>query len=203
MLAIMLHELPDDLHCACISRTLPPEELTELTFKGQLDRPRSDRSLQFSEREARALVESAHRARVRVDGCLRCARLGGGPGAARRSCCRGRPRAEMPRPSDSRTGRTAVFAALARQLFDALTAEEQEALLKLSLLPEITPDLVNDLTGRGGRADACSTRFISGSCSSPAVDTPQRLSFARPAARLPSEPSRTRTSRTRELSDAA
>ena len=40
-----------------------------------------------------------------------------------------------------------MFAALARQLFDALTAEEQEAMLKLSLLPEITPDLAKDLTG--------------------------------------------------------
>ena len=41
MLAIMLQELPDDLQCACISRTLPPEELTELTFKGRADGRRS------------------------------------------------------------------------------------------------------------------------------------------------------------------
>ena len=56
-------------------------------------------------------------------------------------------RAEVPRPSDSRSRRTAVFAALTRQLLDALTAEEQEAMLKVSLLPEITPDLAKDLTG--------------------------------------------------------
>jgi hypothetical protein len=41
MLAIMLRELPEDLQCACISRTLPPDELAELTFKGQLTVPRS------------------------------------------------------------------------------------------------------------------------------------------------------------------
>jgi hypothetical protein len=32
----MLRELPDDLQCACVSRTLPPDELGELTFKGRL-----------------------------------------------------------------------------------------------------------------------------------------------------------------------
>src|SRR4026209_84278 len=60
MLAIMLRELPDDLQCACISRTLPPEELAELTFKGQLTV--LDQSiLQFSDAEARALVASRAR----------------------------------------------------------------------------------------------------------------------------------------------
>src|SRR5687768_14664950 len=62
MLAIMLRELPDDLQCACISRTLPPDELGELTFKGRLTA--LDQSiLQFSDAEARTLVASRSRRR--------------------------------------------------------------------------------------------------------------------------------------------
>lgn len=145
MLAIMLRELPDGLQCACISRTLPPEELAELTFKGQLTV--LDQSiLQFSDAEARALVASRSRSRTSVDFSAARGWAAGLVLLADRAAA-GDLRAEVPRPSDSRTGRTAVFAALARQLLDALTAEEQEAMLKVSLLPEITPDLVKDLTG--------------------------------------------------------
>ena len=145
MLAIMLRELPDDLQCACISRTLPPEELAELTFKGQLTT--LDQSiLQFSDAEARALVKSRSRTRSSVDVSAARGWAAGLVLLADRAAA-GDLRAEVPRPSDSRTGRTAVFAALARQLLDALTAEEQEAMLKVSLLPEITPDLVKGLTG--------------------------------------------------------
>ena len=89
MLAIMLRELPDDLQCACISRTLPPEELAELTFKGQLTV--LDQSiLQFSDAEARALVKSRS-THALVGGRLCCARLGRRSRAARRSCGRRRP----------------------------------------------------------------------------------------------------------------
>jgi LuxR family transcriptional regulator, maltose regulon positive regulatory protein len=146
MLAIMLRELPDDLQCACISRTLPPDELAELTFKGQLTA--LDQSiLQFSDTEARALVASRSHSRSSAVDVSAARGWAAGLVLLADRAAAGDLRAEVPRPSDSRTGRTAVFAALARQFLDALTAEEQEAMLKVSLLPEITPDLVKDLTG--------------------------------------------------------
>jgi DNA-binding SARP family transcriptional activator len=143
MLAIMLREVPENLQCACVSRTLPPDELTELTFKGRLTV--LDQSiLQFSDSEARALV--AHRIRSRSRRVDIGAARGWAAGLvllADRAAA-GDLRAEGAQP---RGGTTAVFTALARQLFAALTAEEQDAMLKLSLLPEITPDLVKALTG--------------------------------------------------------
>jgi DNA-binding SARP family transcriptional activator len=146
MLAIMLRELPEDLQCACISRTLPPDELAELTFKGQLTA--LDQSiLQFSDAEARALVASRSRSRSSAVDISAARGWAAGLVLLADRASAGDLRAEVPRPSDSRTGRTAVFTALAGQLLDALTAEEQEAMLKVSLLPEITPDLVKDLTG--------------------------------------------------------
>ena len=146
MLAIMLRELPDNLQCACISRTLPPDELGELTFKGQLTV--LDQSiLQFSDAEARALVASRSGSRKSTVDLSAARGWAAGLVLLADRAAAGDLRAEVPRPSDSRTGRTAVFTALARQLLDALTAEEQEAMLKVSLLPEITPDLVKDLTG--------------------------------------------------------
>ena len=146
MLAIMLRELPDDLQCACISRTLPPEELAELTFKGHVTV--LDQSiLQFSDSEARALVASRSRSKSSAVDLSAARGWAAGLVLLADRAAAGDLRAEVPHPSDSRTGRTAVFAALARQLLDALTAEEQEAMLKVSLLPEITPDLVKDLTG--------------------------------------------------------
>jgi LuxR family maltose regulon positive regulatory protein len=142
----MLRELPDNLQCACISRTLPPDELGELTFKGQLTV--LDQSiLQFSDAEARALVASRSGSRKSTVDLSAARGWAAGLVLLADRAAAGDLRAEVPRPSDSRTGRTAVFTALARQLLDALTAEEQEAMLKVSLLPEITPDLVKDLTG--------------------------------------------------------
>src|SRR5918995_724720 len=146
MLAIMLRELPDDLQCACISRTLPPDELGELTFKGRLTA--LDQSiLQFSDAEARRLVASRSRRRSSAVDISAARGWAAGLVFLADRAAAGDLRGDVPRPSDSRTGRTAVFTALARQLLDALTKEEQEAMLKVSLLPEITPDLVKDLTG--------------------------------------------------------
>ena len=146
MLAIMLRELPDDLQCACISRTLPPDELGELTFKGRLTT--LDQSiLQVSDAEARTLVASRSRRRSSAVDISAARGWAAGLVLLADRAAAGDLRGDVPRPSDSRTGRTAVFTALARQLLDALTEEEQEAMLKVSLLPEITSDLVKDLTG--------------------------------------------------------
>jgi LuxR family transcriptional regulator, maltose regulon positive regulatory protein len=146
MLAIMLRELPDSLQCACISRTLPPEELTELTFKGRL--AVLDQSiLQFSDSEARALVASRVRKRSTTVDVSAARGWAAGLVLLADRASAGDLRAEVTRTQNTRDGGTAVFNVLARELFAALTAEEQEAMLKVSLLPEITPDLVKDLTG--------------------------------------------------------
>ena len=104
MLAIMLRELPEDLQCACISRTLPPDELAELTFKGQLTA--LDQSiLQFSDTEARALVASRSRSRSSAVDISAARGWAAGLVLLADRAAAGDLRAEVPRPSDSRTGR--------------------------------------------------------------------------------------------------
>ncbi len=146
ILAILLRELPDDLRCICLSRTLVPAELKELVFKGRLALI-EESVLRFSEREARALVRA------------RSARRGGSVDvAAARGWAAGlvmladRAGTEEPvnhlapgAPRDSQ----AVFAALARQMFEELDPAEQDSLLRLSLLPEVTAELAEQLTGAG------------------------------------------------------
>jgi LuxR family transcriptional regulator, maltose regulon positive regulatory protein len=144
MFAIMLLELPDYLQCVCISRMLPPTEMQDLTLKGQLTV--LDQSiLQFSDSEARALV--AKRIRKGARGVDASAARGWAAGLvllADRASAAGM-RATPAGSEDSYSDRSTVFAVLARQLFDAFTPEEQDAMLKLSLLPEIAPDLVKDV----------------------------------------------------------
>lgn len=145
MLAVMLKELPEHLQCACISRTLPPDELTDLTFKGRLTVV-DQTILQFSESEARALVANRMRKRsTKVDVSAARGWAAGLVLLADRAAA-GDLRAVKPL-RESRESGAEVFEALTRQLFASLTAEEQEAMLTLSLLPEITLDLARDLTG--------------------------------------------------------
>jgi LuxR family maltose regulon positive regulatory protein len=142
MLAILLRELPDDMRCVCLSRTLVPAELKELAFKGRLALI-EESVLRFSEREARALL---------------AARLPGGASHVNFAAARGwaaglvmmADRADAdgaPAPGDHARDSHAVFAALAHQMFEGLNAAEQNSLLKLSLLPEVTADLAEQLTG--------------------------------------------------------
>jgi LuxR family transcriptional regulator, maltose regulon positive regulatory protein len=151
ILAILLRELPESLKCLCVSRTLPPDELSELTFNGRLrlvDQP----ILQFSDREATALVATrVRRQAADVDVSFARGWAAGLVLMADRAAA-GTLRPDTPRgrvaPRVSASQQTDVFAALARQLFDALPPTEQEALLKLSLLPEVTPELAAALAGK-------------------------------------------------------
>jgi DNA-binding SARP family transcriptional activator len=146
VLRALLRELPETLSCACLSRALPDEELAELTLKGRLA-VLDESILRFSDREARALVAK----RVRRAGTAIEASVARGWAAAlvlladRASAAS--LRAHETRPADSLDSRAAIFATLAKPLFERLTVAEQEALLKLSLLPEFTAELARELTG--------------------------------------------------------
>ena len=188
MLAVMLEELPENVQCACISRTLPPDELTDLTFKGRLTVV-DQTILQFSESEALALVANRIRKRsTTVDVSLARGWAAGLVLLADRAAA-GDLRAVKP-VRGSRESGAEVFEALTRQLFATLTAEEQEAMLTLSLLPEITLDLA-----RVSRAPQAARNILvrlyqrqlarhSGRYGA------ERVLPARPPARFPPEPAR-------------
>jgi LuxR family maltose regulon positive regulatory protein len=149
--AVLLRELPDQVACVCLGRTLPPEELTELTFQGRLSVV--DQSiLRFSDREGRALM--AQRLGRRPAGVDLSAARGWAAGLvllAERASVSGLEAAPRPEAGLAQHGtagrRDAVFAALAKQLVDGLSPVEQEVLLKLCVLPEITSTLARELSG--------------------------------------------------------
>ncbi len=145
MLAMMLRELPENLRCVCISRTLPPDELTDLAFKGRLT-VIDQTILQFSDSEARALVANRMRRRSTTVDVSAARGWAAGLALLADRAATGDLRAVKPLRESRESGAT-VFEALTRQLFATLPTEEQEALLTLSLLPEITLDLARDLTG--------------------------------------------------------
>jgi transposase len=145
VLAILLHELPDTVRCVCASRTLPPRDLTELKVKGRLALV-DEGVLRFSDREARALLKlRLGRARRSID----VSSVGGWAAALVLLADRANviaPRLDVAlgnRASDV----AAAFAAFAGQLIDDLPRAERDLLLKLSLLPEIRPEIVAALGG--------------------------------------------------------
>ena len=145
ILAILLHELPETVRCVCVSRILPPRELTELSVKGRLGIV-DESVLRFSDSEARALMKSRlGRTRASVD----VASVGGW--AAGLVLLADRARATAMRPDvsvgDHRSDVAAAFASFAGQLIDEVPRGERELLLKLSLLPEIRPEIVGALGG--------------------------------------------------------
>lgn len=144
VLSIMLRELPEGLQCVCLSRTLPPDGLTELKLRGRLTLL-DQATLQFSEREARTLVTT--RLRRRSGSVDFSAAKGWAAGLVLLAdrAAEGNVADAVARSSSATHSN--VFAALAQQLFNGLTRPEQEAMLRLSLLPDITADLATDLTG--------------------------------------------------------
>lgn len=147
ILGILLDELPPDVRCACVSRVLPQDDLIELRVKGRL--ALIDESvLRFSDREARALLKMRLGAAAGgISLAPACGWAAGlvllaehaGAAAARRSI----PDASAP----------AAFAALAGQLIDTLPPAERGLLMKLSLLPEVKPDVARTLGGDAAAHD--------------------------------------------------
>lgn len=141
MLAVMLHELPDGIRCVCLSRTLPQEELSDLALRGQIV-VIDQSAIAFSEPEARSLVE------------LRSKRGGSIDVAAARGWAVGlvllAERGAAVRPvgnDDPSGGQHALFDVLGRHFFYTLPSADQNMLLELNLLPEISSDLANAMIG--------------------------------------------------------
>lgn len=144
ILSVLFQELPDQISCICLSRTLPPAELQALLLAGRL-RVLGQDVLQFSEPEARALIEDRQpgqgaalpieRARGWAAGLMLLAE----PGIAATLALEGGD-LEM-------RGESALFDVLGRQMFEGLPSGEQDMLLKLSLFSEITPRLAAAMVG--------------------------------------------------------
>lgn len=142
ILAVMLRELPAGLRCACLSRTLPQEELGDLALSGQLT-VIDQSALEFSEPEARNLVKlRLKRAAASIDvglargwavGLVLLAERGYSP---------------LFDDGDAGTGnKHALFDVLGRHFFYTLPPADQDMLMKLNLLPEISSDLANAMMG--------------------------------------------------------
>lgn len=145
ILAILLQELPQTVRCVCLSRTLPPEDLTELIVKGRLAVV-DESVLRFSDREARALVKlRLGRSLAPINVAPACGWAAGLVLLAERVSAAAR-RPEF-LAADNASSAPAAFAALARQLIDGLPRAERDLLMKLSLLPEIRPEIVGALGG--------------------------------------------------------
>lgn len=144
ILNVLFQELPAQVTCICLSRTLPPADLQTFLLAGRL-RVLSQDVLQFSEAEARALIEDRQpgqgaalpieQARGWAAGLMLLAE----PGIAATLALQG--------SGPEAGGESALFDVLGRQMFEGLPRNEQDMLLKLSLFAEITPRLAAAMVG--------------------------------------------------------
>jgi DNA-binding SARP family transcriptional activator len=145
MLAVLLEELPDTVRCACLSRTLPGRDLASLQLRGRFTIV--DQSvLKFSNREARTLVSSRLRRTAASVDLTKARGWAAGLVLLAERASAGDVHGTRTRLSASMSA-SAAFALLAGQLLDTLGDRERDLLMKLSLLPEITPDAVRALGG--------------------------------------------------------
>jgi LuxR family maltose regulon positive regulatory protein len=139
ILAVMFRELPGTLRCVCLSRQLPSDEFGDRTLSGL--QTVLDRSvLEFSDQEAHGLIKLRlkHKADQIDVGTAR----GWAVGLVLLV-----ERVGISGIDDAPWGASSLFTALGRHFFDALSATEQEMLLILNLLPEVTVALANAVTG--------------------------------------------------------
>jgi LuxR family transcriptional regulator, maltose regulon positive regulatory protein len=155
LLAMLLHELPAGIQCALVSRTLPGKELTELRLQGRLAVV-DQATLKFSEREARALVRArVKRAAAAINVSAARGWAAGLVLLAERASA-GDVHTELLRKHTAHL-EAGVFATLAGQFFDTLPRAQRDALLKLSLLPEVRPDVARALADAAGADDLLET----------------------------------------------
>jgi len=144
ILALLLDELPQTVRCVCLSRARPPQELTELRLKGRLGIV-DEAELRFSDREARALVKMRlGRTAPSVSIAAAC---GWAAGLALLAARASSPHSSSEVVTASDPSSAPAFAALAGQLIDSLPRPERDLLMKLSLLPEVRPEIVTALGG--------------------------------------------------------
>jgi LuxR family transcriptional regulator, maltose regulon positive regulatory protein len=142
--AQLLRELPAGLGCLCASRSLPAAELDTFLLQGQL-RVIGQAALEFRDDEARELLAARlQAAAARLDvGAARGWAMGLVLIAARADFA-ALPLAALRHAGG---GEAALFELLGQQLFDTLGAAEQDALMQLSLLPEISAEVAATLAG--------------------------------------------------------
>lgn len=150
LLVVLLQELPARLRCACLSRTPPGRELSALRKQGRLSVV-DESVLRFSEREGRALL-SRRMQRVAATVNIRAVR---GWAAGLVLLAEGPDIGTLARANPGKGGvlhERRSFEVLAARFVDSLPRLQREALLTLSLLPEIRPDLARALVGDAGEA---------------------------------------------------
>jgi LuxR family maltose regulon positive regulatory protein len=142
MLAVMLQELPPTLRCLCLSRTLPQDGLQDLALSGQLS-VIDQVVLEFSDAEARNLMK------LRLNRTAAAADVAIARGWAVGLVLLTERGLSLPASGgdDSQAGKHALFDVLGRHFFDNLPPADQDMLVKLNLLPEITGDLANAMIG--------------------------------------------------------
>lgn len=142
MLAVLLRELPNTLRCACLSRTLPQEELGDLALGGQLT-VIGQSALEFSDAEARNLVKlRLKRAAATIDVDLARGWAVGLVLLTERGYSQ-----PLAQGDGGSTSKHALFDVLGRHFFYTLPPADQDMLMKLNLLPEISRDLANAMIG--------------------------------------------------------
>jgi DNA-binding SARP family transcriptional activator len=150
VLRVLLQETPEEVRCICLSRMLPGRELTELKLQGRL-RVLDQSVLKFTEREARALLAGRlKRATAAVN--LAAAR-GWAAGLVLLAERASTGEAPVRAPRRGGQGGSSAFAALAEQMFDTLPEAQRDVLLKLSVLPEMRPEVARAFVGEDA-ADA-------------------------------------------------
>ncbi|MDH0866742.1 hypothetical protein [Mitsuaria sp. GD03876] len=145
-LAILLQELPAALRCACLSRTLPPPEFNDLLLTGRMA-VLGQSELEFTDEEACAMAGA--RGQAAPDARALSAARGWAVGllTLTQREAGGAEHARMIAGEQPPSDEGAVFSAFGPRLFDTLPPPEQQLLLHLSLLPEITADLATALAG--------------------------------------------------------
>ena len=165
ILAVMLSELPTTLRCVCLSRKLPADELGDMRLSGALTVV-GQSALEFSDQEARSLISlrtEGGAADVDVD-----AARGWAVGLVLLAERRGL--------GNALDGDGLVLRGARPALFRHDAEADQDMLLTLNLLPEITvePGERDHRFGRCGKA--ARTGFIAASCWSREPRAMRRLS---------------------------
>ena len=143
VLAVLLQELPNTIRCICISRTLPKDAVAELALAGRLP-VIGQTTLEFSDREARSLVS------LRNPGeDTRSIDVTAAQGWAVGLIMLANPGAAFQPMNTAQLEHGRLNEAVGRLFMQNVPGEDLDALLKLNLLPEISPGLADALLGSG------------------------------------------------------
>ncbi|RWP39332.1 MAG: hypothetical protein EOR04_23365 [Mesorhizobium sp.] len=143
VLAVLLRELPNTVRCICISRTLPGGGVAELALAGKLP-VIGHTTLEFSEEEARGLVG------LREPGHAKEVDVAAANGWAIGLVMIANQKSSSPQLLSAFPLERGNFQEVVGRLFlQNVPGDDQDTLLKLNLLPEISSGLADALLGPG------------------------------------------------------